>query len=289
MNAILRSVLVLALGALTATEAQSQAEIEMLMAQVSDRVADFYNRAKSVVCIETSRVQNLDAFSAPVGFVRTVESELRIEQSDQAAGEATFVRTVRKVNGRAVRENDRRERDGCTDPNPLSSEPLAFVLPARRAEYEFKFAGSGTDRNRRALIIAFSSVNRRSNPELIEDPGGHENCFDWTGHIASSGRMWVDAANYDVLRVDRRLRGPVDVKVPTLIQRRHQLDPFVVIVREDVTMRYQTVKFSDPDEVLLLPDAIESFMVIRGGLQSTRRSQTFSDYRRFVAEGKVLP
>jgi hypothetical protein len=54
-------------------------------------------------------------------------------------------------------------------------------------------------------------------------------------------------------------------------------------------MRYQTVKFSDPDEVLLLPDAIESFMVIRGGLQSTRRSQTFSDYRRFVAEGKVLP
>ena len=132
-------------------------------------------------------------------------------------------------------------------------------------------------------------MDRRSNPELIQDPEGRDDCFDWTGHIASSGRIWVDAENYDVLRVDRGLRGPVDVKVPRVIQRRYRLDNLVVIVREDVTIRYQTVKFSDPDEVLLLPESIGAFIVIRGGLQSTRRSQTFSDYRRFVTEGKVLP
>jgi hypothetical protein len=74
-----------------------------------------------------------------------------------------------------------------------------------------------------------------------------------------------------------------------LIQRRHRLDPFVVLVRDEITIRYRTVAFSDPDEVLLLPESINTFTMVRGGLQSTRRSQTFSDYRRFVTGGRVLP
>jgi hypothetical protein len=73
-----------------------------------------------------------------------------------------------------------------------------------------------------------------------------------------------------------------------LIQRRHRLDGWVVIVRDDVTIRYKTVVFSEPDEELLLPESIISYTVVRGGLESTRRSQTFSDYKRFVAGGRVL-
>ena len=80
-------------------------------------------------------------------------------------------------------------------------------------------------------------------------------------------------ATYDVLRVERSLGGPVDVKVPALLQRRHHLASWVVIVRDDVTSRYKTVAFSDPDEVLLLPESIESLTVVRGGLESTRRNR----------------
>ena len=123
---------------------------------------------------------------------------------------------------------------------------------------------------------------------LINDPNGRDDCFDWSGHIASRGRIWLDAATHDVLRVDRGIPGPVDVKVPVLIQRRYHLDNWVVIVRDDVTIRYKTVAFSDPDEVLLLPESIDSFTVVRGGLQSTRRNHTFADYKRFVTRGKVL-
>ena len=65
---------------------------------------------------------------------------------------------------------------------------------------------------------------------------------------------------YDVIRVERGLRGPVDVKVPALIQRRYHLASWVVIVRDDVTIRYKTVAFSDPDEVLLLPESIDSLI-----------------------------
>jgi hypothetical protein len=286
----LAGVLALALAATTAAGAQPQPNVEELLVRVGERVAEFYNRAKNVICIERSTVQPVDFNYSLAGLARTVESELRIEaDTGEIAGEATVVRKVRKVNGRVPRERDNKDRAGCTDPNPVASEPLAFLLPAHRSTYQFRIAGTGTDRGRPTLMIEFTSVNRTSKPDLIEDPGGHDDCFDWSGHIASTGRIWVDAGNYDVVRVDRGLRGPVDVKVPTLIQRRHHLDNWVVIVRDDLTIRYKTVAFRDPEEMLLLPESINSFTLVRGGLQSTRRSQTFTDYRRFVTEGKVLP
>jgi hypothetical protein len=290
LNAIvLPGALALALVAMTAAGARAQPNVEELLVRVGERVAEFYQRVKNVICIETSTVQRVDFNSSPEGFVRTVESELHLEAGNgQAPDEAAIVRKVRKVNGRVPREKDNKDRAGCTDPNPLSSEPLAFLLPAHRSEYQFRTAGIAKDRNRTTLLIDFASVDRRSNPELIEDPSGHDDCFDWSGHIASRGRIWVDARNYDVVRVERGLRGPVDVKVPALIQRRYQLDGWVVILRDAVTIRYQTVAFSDPDEVLLLPESIDSITVVRGGLESTRRNQTFSDYKRFVTGGRVL-
>lgn len=274
---------------LTTPTVVAQPGVDELLARVSERVAAFYKRAQSVICIETSTVQPIDFRYSSQGFARTVESELRVEaEDDDAAGEVTVVREVRKVNGRVPREKDKNDRAGCTDPTPLSTEPLAFLLPAHRSEYQFKSAGLGKDRNRPAFRIDFASVNRKSNPELIEDKAGHDDCFDWSGHIASNGRVWVDATTYDVLRVERSLGGPVDVRVPLKIQRRHNLDRYVVIQREDTTVRYRTVAFSDPDDVLLLPESVESFIVVSGGLQSTRRSQVYSDYRRFVTAARVV-
>ncbi len=287
---VLPAAVALAVAAMTAAGAQvQQPHVEELLLRVGERVAEFYKRAQNVICTETSTVQPVDFNNSPAGFARTVESELHVEaDSGQAPGEAAVMRKIRKVNGRVPREKDKKDREGCTDPNPLSSEPLAFLLPAHRAEYLFRAAGTAKDRNRTTLMIDFASVDRKSNPELIEDPNGHEDCFDWSGHIASSGRIWVDGENYDVVRVERGLRGPVEVKVPTLIQRRHHLDNWIVIVRDAVTIRYKTVAFNDPDEVLLLPESIDSFTVVRGGLESTRRKQTFSDYKHFVTGGRVL-
>lgn len=279
----------LALTVVAAGAQPSSSNVDELLARIGQRIAEFYSQAKNVICTETSMVQPIDLSHSPVGFARTVESELHLEAAgDQSPAEAVFVRKVRKVNGRAPSERDKKDRSGCTDPNPLSSEPLAFLLTDHRSKYVFTSVGTGKDESRAALMIDFESVDRRSNPVLVEDEAGHDDCFDWSGHIASRGRIWVDAGTYDVLRVERRIRGPVDVRVPFLIQRRYRLDPSVVIVRDDVTTRYEAVAFSDPDEVLLLPESIHTFTMIRGGLQSTRRNQTFSDYKRFIAKGKVV-
>ena len=122
-------------------------------------------------------------------------------------------------------------------------------------------------------------MNRQSKPELIEDERGHDDCFDWSGHVATRGRIWVDANSYDVVRVERGLRGPVDVRVPLRIQRRHGLDTYVVIERDDETIRYRTVAFSDPDEVMLLPESIDS-LTLRAAASSrpadARRTRTTS-------------
>jgi hypothetical protein len=242
-----------------------------------------------MICIERSTVQPIDRGMSPQGFARIVESELRVEAAaDDVDGAAAFVREVRKVNGRAPRDKDRDDRAGCTDPTPLSLEPLTLLLPAHRADYEFRFAGLGKDRNRAVFLIDFKSVDSRSSVELIEDPAGHADCFDWSGHVASRGRVWVDATGYDVVRMERGLRAMLDVRVPERIQRKHHLENSIVIEREDTTIRYRTVAFTAPDETLLLPESIESLIIARGGLQSTRRIQAYSDYRRFLGDARII-
>jgi hypothetical protein len=270
---------------------QAPSGLDAVMTSVGERIAAYYRRAQSVICLEQSTVQPIQSNWAPEGFSRTVESELRVE-SDAADGDtlpkARVIRDVHRINGRAPRERDKKDRTGCTDPNPLSPEPLAFLLPGHRDEYRFTSLRTGKDKDRAALIIDFVSTVRRSRPELIEDERGHDDCFDWSGPVATRGRVWVDANTHDVLRVERRLEGPVDVHVPFRLQRRYAFAPWVVLERDDQTLRYQSVAFHDPDEVMLLPESIESLTLLRGGLQSVRRTDTFTGYRRFLTAVRIV-
>jgi hypothetical protein len=265
-------------------------DIQGLMTSVGERVGEYHRRAQSVMCVEQSTVQPIQSNWAPDGFSRTVESELRVEVDSDAdtTSTARVIREVRRINGRAPRERDKQDRTGCTDPSPLSPEPLAFLLAAHHDEYRFVSLREGREKDRAALIIDFMSTNRTSRPELVEDERGHDDCFDWSGPVATRGRVWVDAKTHDVLRVDRHLNGPVDVRVPWPLQRRYSFASSVVIERDDQTMRYQPVAFAEPDEVMLLPVSVESLIVVRSGLQSTRRTETFRSYRRFLTGGRVV-
>ncbi len=287
--AALGLVTVCACGASAAPQAPP--DLEMLMKQIGERVADFYRRAQSVICIERSTVQPVQRNWSPEGFARTVESDLRVdfEASDsEDLPEANVVREIRRINGRAPNERDKKDRNSCTDPNPLSPEPLAFLLPSHRDEYRFTSVREGREKDRAALIIDFMTTARSSKLELIEDERGHDDCFDWKGPVAMRGRVWVDASTHEVLRVDRRIDGPIDVRVPWKLQRKYQLPDWVTLERDDLSMRYKPVAFTDPEEVILLPESITSLTVLRSSLQSIRRTDTFTDYRRFLTTGRVI-
>jgi hypothetical protein len=262
----------------------------VIIARVGERVLEYYQRAQRLICLERSTVLPIDTRWNPQGMARTVDSELRIE-FDEADGEsfpeARVSRDVLSVNGREPRERDRTDRSGCTDPNPLSPEPLGFLLPGQRDEYAFTSVRSARERDRAALVIDFTSVRRRGHPQLIEDELGHDDCFDWKGPVPITGRVWVAADTYDVLKLERHIAGPTDVQVPLPLQRKYALPAWVTIDRDDLTLHYREVAFSDPDEVLLLPESITTTTVLRTGLQSIRRTQQFTDYRRFLTRSRI--
>ncbi|HET7696080.1 MAG TPA: hypothetical protein VFK57_10260 [Vicinamibacterales bacterium] len=273
-----------------ATAAQDRADVAALIARVGDRVAAYYRRAQQLICTEQSTVTPIRSDWGPDGFARMVESELRVEM-EGADGDglpaARVTRQIRRINGREPRERDARDRSGCTDPTPQSPEMLTFLLPGYREEYRFTAVRDGRERDRAALVIDFTSMQRASRPELIRDEYGHDDCFDWKGPVAIRGRLWVDARTHDVLRLDRHLTGPTDIRVPEPLQRKYRFTPWLTLDRDDVTLRYKEVAFSDPDETLLLPESIEMVTVVRSGLQSTRRTQVFSSYRRFLTGSRI--
>lgn len=264
-------------------------DVAALVARVSDRVAAYYQRAQQLICIERSTVIPIRTDWGADGFARTVESELRVEI--EGSGGTTpgprVTRQIRRINGREPRERDRKDRSGCTDPTPQSPEMLTFLLPGERDGYVFTGVREGRERGRAALVIDFASAQRASRPELIEDEGGHDDCFDWKGPVSIAGRLWVDATSHDVLRLDRRITGPTDIRVPHPLQRKYSFTPWLTIDRDDLTLRYKEVAFTEPDETLLLPESIEMVTVVRSGLQSTRRTQVFSDYRRFLTGSRI--
>src|SRR4029077_14914177 len=127
------------------------------------------------------------------------------------------------------------------DPTPVSPEPLAFLLPSHRDEYSFTSVHDGRERDRRAFVIDFASAQHKSRAELIEAERGHDDCFDWKGPVATAGRLWVDASTYDVLRLDRHVFGPTDVRVPPPLQRKYRFDPWLTLERDDLSLRYKEV------------------------------------------------
>lgn len=274
--------------------AQAPPDVDTLMARVGERVAQYYKRAQNLVCTEKSTVQSIATDFSPIGFARVVESEMRVEtdETDDSSGpaEARVLRDIRKVNGRVPRERDKKDRSSCTDPNPLSPEPLAFLLPANRGEYRFIAVGVGKGKDRNTVQIDFTEVNTTPGKlELAEDPRGRDGCFRWQGSLLIRGRIWIDATTFDVLRVEQRLAKQGDFTVSPTLRRKHDFPTSMVIDRYDTTIRYKTVAFNDPEEVMLLPESIETMVVIRGGgLQSDRRRQVYSDYRRFLTAGRVV-
>jgi hypothetical protein len=172
------------------------------------------------------------------------------------------------------------------DPKPISPEPLSMLLPDHQHNYAFTWRGMGRVGGRAAAMIEYRSletgapiVTRRDDCISIELPG------------KSRGRVWIDQETGDVLRFDEGLTGMVDVDIPPDPHRRSYGvgPPNFLIERADMSIRYKPVIFKDPDETLMLPDSIETVTVIRNaGAPRVRKSQTFSDYRRFVTEGRIV-
>ena len=277
-----------AVGALTVgASAQAPLPVEVLLERVGQRIERFYRQAQNIVFTEKSVVQPIAAGFGVAGFARSTESELRIQPSADGDDAADVIRELLKVNGRPPREKDKKDSKACLDSNPVSPEPLSFLLPGHRANYSFKYAGFGKGKDANALVIDYT-LREQGTPELIEDPEGRKDCFHFSLPGTFRGRVVINATSYEVLRIEQHLAAPADMRVGLPLQRKHNLPDRMVVERYDITIRYKLIAFKDPEEELLLPESIDILDMYRGGLESHRRSQVFSEYRRFLTGGRVV-
>ena len=270
-----------------AASAQSTHDVTIILEHVAGRLSQFYKRVQNIVCTEKMTAQNVGRDLAPFGFPRTVESELRIESETTADdGEAIDPRVVRsivKVNGRVPKPKD---KEGCYDPNPLSEEPLAFLLPKNREDYAFTWGGFGKGKEQHLMFIEFRAV-RTGKPEMKENDRKREDCYSFSIPGGTKGRVWIDVTTHDVVKLEERLIGPVDFRTPPSIQRRPDMPMSMQLDRYDRYVKYKAVRFDDPEETMLLPESVDELTVFRGG-GSHRTQQVFSNYKRFMTGGRII-
>lgn len=257
-------------------------DIAGTLTRIGAYVRDYYNRAQSIVAREDVIVQPLLSNLEYDGFPRRVQNDLRVEWDPSAADaddRARVVRSLVKASGPSLFDPG---EEACGDPQSLTPEPLAFLLPDNQADWVFTPAGHGHMDGHETVTLEYAQ--RQPHPVVVS---GKDNCVfvDLSGH--TKGRVWADPQSGEVLRVDEWLTGPVDIKVPREFQKK--TSPRVVYERQTTSVRYKLVTFTDPDESLLLPVSIDSMSVYRGDhVNRLRTTQRYSDYRRFVTETRVL-
>jgi hypothetical protein len=255
-----------------------------LLTRVGERVERYYGRAQSIVSEETVRLEPLGHDLLWDGtHVRRLVYELRVAwgpTTDGKAPEASVLRQLVSVNGRPAREGD---EPGCMDPKPVSPEPLAMLLPGRQSDYRFTHAGTRRTRGASTVMLDFKSMN----------PGPPD--IQWKGECVSvdlpgrwRGRVWLDEATGDVVRLDEQLIGMFDLPAPKEHVRRGSASS-MTIERVNSSIQYRAVAFEDPHETLMLPESIVTLQVVRdSGSPRLRIMQTFSKYRRFVTDARIV-
>ena len=286
------------LALLLCTSASGQAQrgadppaLAATLARASARVEEYFTRAQSLVCTESVTIQPLSTGLTGEGFGRRVDSELRLSWDPaiggEATGEAKTRRQVVRVNGHAPRKND---RNNCTGPeqNDTETQPLSMLLDSQRDDYSFSAAGTGKIDGRPAILVDFrENAAVTVDVRLIDD---NEDCVSWTVTGGGRGRLWVDAESYDVLRLDQRLGGQIEVPLPVALARRPGAAPTWTMERHDTSYRFQRITFTTPDETMVLPVSSTSLRVTLGaGTPRTRVTTQYKNYKRFLTGGRLVP
>jgi hypothetical protein len=275
----------------TAAAAQNRPPLETTLERAAERVAEFFTRAQSLVVTEQVHVQPLGYGLSGDGPGRSVESELRLSWTPGADGdgatEAQALRLVTKVNGRRPRPKD---RGNCTTPEQHDTETqvLSMLLPGQRHAYAWTLAGRGKVDGRTVILVDFQEKAAVTvDVRLVEN---NDDCVSYDIEGGLRGRIWIDAESFDVLRMDQRIGGQIEVPMPRELRRRPGVNPIWTVERLDTTYRFKRVRFADPEETLVLPVSTTSLRVTHGaGTPRTRVTTEYKQYRRFLTGGRIVP
>lgn len=262
--------------------ASAEQSLPVLLDRLGERVQKFYEELTSIAVAETIERQELGRDLSPRGRAKLYVFELMVLPRPPSSDSADFrfeeSRELRSIDGKAVKKD---QRLSCSDPTSAYLDSLLLLLPHNRDRYRFTPGGEGDVGGRRTMIVNFVPVERE--PPKVTWAG---ECFQVD--TQTKGKIWIDPATLDVLRLDSSIIGPVVFPGPgalATIERSYSLR----LDRFDLSIRFEPVSFEDPIETLLLPRTVETLLVIDGALLPRIRSNhVFGGYRRFRAKGRVV-
>jgi hypothetical protein len=118
---------------------------------------------------------------------------------------------------------------------------------------------------------------------------GRDDCVSFNVEGGMRGRLWIDAETHDVMRLDQRLSGMVEVPVPRKARRDARSPLSWTMERWDTSIRFKRVTFENPQETLVLPEELTSMRIMRGSAMPRLRTTTrYKDYQRFLTSGRVV-
>ena len=282
--------LFVALAASLSAGQSTSTDITAVLHRVGEKVAEYFARAQSIMCLEKVALQKLGATFSADGPARHVESELRLSwepsSDDPTPTAARTLRQVLRVNGSTPRKKD---YQNCTTPEQQASEeqPLSLLLPSQREKYAFSYSGRDTIDRRDAIVLAYREIRKPTvGVSLVED---NEDCISFDIEGGMRGRIWIDAETHDVLRLDRSITGLIEIPMPTKVARRPGAVAYWTMERWDSSIRFKRVTFQNPEETLVLPVESSTLQITRGaGTPRLRTVTQYQSYRRFMTAGRVL-
>jgi len=255
-----------------------------ILERVGTNLEVYFQRAQRIVSTETVLVRSFDRAMQLNGFPRRLEYERRVEWDPSGVDgvpAVTVLRRLMSVNGRPPEPGD---EDPCLAPESEGLDPLSVLLPARQSEFEFSL--SGLERIDEHVVAHLEYVPVETDSGEVDWGTGECIRIELPGWYR--GEVWVDGASGDVLRLDEHLIRRFEFREPQ--DRPRASIRWIVLERDDTTIRYERVNFEDPIESLMLPRSIEKSWATEGSGVVPRyfRSQRFSNYRRFVTEGRLV-
>ncbi|HEY6509962.1 MAG TPA: hypothetical protein VIY56_18190 [Vicinamibacterales bacterium] len=265
-------------GAWVGAQGTSTSRIDRVAAYVEQ----YYGRAQSLMAEETVTLEHLRSDLSSDGPGRRLVYEMRMEWDPTAAEpKASVLRQLLRVGGRPAKPGAKPE---CLDPKGISPEPLAFLLPDRLHRFVFREVGRGRAAEQEAVTIDYRPA-REEAPTIT----GDKECITIDMPMRTRGRLWVQPETHAILRLDEYVVGMTDVRIPRSLQSVSGWGLYVTVERSDTTTRYAPIRFTDPDETVLLPVQVQAVSVIRAsGIQRLRVTQTYKNYRRFITGSRVL-
>ncbi|HEY0172932.1 MAG TPA: hypothetical protein VGB98_18075 [Pyrinomonadaceae bacterium] len=292
------ALLALMLGACVAARAQEEAasptspptppaadeRLARILERAGEAVAKYQAGLFHITFTETLRDEELGKDTTPKKSKEFV-FETVVLREELSADEDDFypksVRRLKTVDGKPAKGDRRVPWYG------YNVQSLGLLLPKHRRLSEFTLEAEERIGGRAAYRIRALR------------PGQPPPQAEWRRRLMGAGMsfralapvyllLWVDAENFDVLRLEQHLVAPFEFDSPRAFgafgPSRH-----IRYTNQDYAVTFRRQAFKDPEQTLLVPDTAEWLFVMEGAKHPRLRATiSFTNYQRFRSDVKVL-